>query len=195
MRFVSGRPSRRADLSRLVAFEEQGRYMADRYAAFAELVQNQLEVIETSALLNRREPLPTDKFPSKRLRLAAVDALAALAHQDRAEAERTVNSMVNQMLQLAQQTLWWSADAEAAIADTVDYAAGNHEVRSAAAQQAWDRYRTAQADFVSVGVDLPTLPPDEYEALTGRMHDAEADWLAAWNDWHAIRQQSEPGEA
>jgi hypothetical protein len=47
------------------------------------------------------------------------------------------------------------------------------------------------ADFVTVGVELPHLPPAEYEALTGRMEAAKAAWLAAWNDWHAMRSRGQ----
>lgn len=165
--------------------------MPDRYAAFTELVENHLAVIETSALLNRRDPRPTDVAPSKRLRQAAEEVQAELAQQDYADAERAVHSMLHQMLSLAQAAPWWRSDADAAMAETVDYAVGSREVRSAAAQEAWERYRVAKADFVSVGVDLPTLPPDHYEALTGRMEEAEAAWLAAWNDWHAIRSSGQ----
>jgi hypothetical protein len=97
--------------------------------------------------------------------------------------------MLNQMISLAQAVPWWSSHADAAIAETVDYAVGDHEVSSAPAQQAWDRYLAAKAAFVGLGLDLLTLPAEEYEALSGRMNDAEAEWLAAWNEWHATRQE------
>jgi hypothetical protein len=159
--------------------------MAVRYAAFAELVRNHLAVIETSALINRRKPTPTDVAPSKQLRLAAEEAQAELAQQDYAVAEQVVRSMLNQMISLAEAVPWWSSDADAAIAETVDYAAGDHDVKSAPAQQAWNWYRAAKAAFVSVGTDLPSLPADEYEALSSRMHEAKAEWVTAWNSWHA----------
>jgi hypothetical protein len=162
--------------------------MPDRYSAFAELVENRLAVIETSALLNRREPRPTDVAPSKLLRQAAEEAQAELAPPDYADAKLTVHSMLNQMISLAQAVPWWSSDADAAIAETVDYAAGDHDVSSSPAQQAWDWYRAAKAAFVSVGADLPSLPAGEYHALSQRMDEAGAEWLAAWTDWHASRQ-------
>jgi hypothetical protein len=126
--------------------------MTDRYAAFAELVRNRLAVVETSALLNRREESSSgfgepQVAPSKRLRLAAVEAQAALARQAHAAAELAVNSMLNQMISLAQAAPWWSADSDAAIAETVDYAGGNHEVASTPAQRAWEWCRSARASF------------------------------------------------
>ncbi len=167
--------------------------MADRYAAFAELVQDTLAVIDSSALLHRREPSSDErvKFPSRRLRLAAVEAQAALAQQDHAAAQRTVTSMLNQMIRLARSAPWWGSDAAATIADTVEYASGNHEVGSATAQRAWERYLAARASFVGLGLELLNIPGEEWQALRGRMDQAEEEWLAGWNDWHAMREQAD----
>lgn len=202
VRFISGLPQPptrwncRAKLIRTSRIPEQERrYMADRYAAFAELVHDRLAVIDSSALRHRREPSSDDRAPSRHLRLAAVQAQAALAQQDHGAAQLAVTSMVNQMISLAGSAPWWRSDAEAAMADTVDWSCGNHEISSAPAQQAWDRYRAAKAAFAAVGEELPNLPPDEYEALTRPMNQAEEEWLAAWNDWHAVRQARDPGEA
>jgi hypothetical protein len=114
-------------------------------------------------------------------------AQAALARQAHAAAELAVNSMLNQMISLAQAAPWWSADSDAAIAETVDYAGGNHEVASTPAQRAWEWCRSARASFVALGTDVVNLPAEEYESVNGRMNEAEAEWLAAWNDWHAMR--------
>jgi hypothetical protein len=165
--------------------------MVDRYAAFTELVQDTLAVIDSTALSSRRGESQEVKSRSRRGWQAAVEAQAALAHQDHAAAERDVTSMVNQMTHLARAAPWWPSHAAAAIADTVEYASGNHEVSSKAAQQAWVLYWAAHSTLAGLGLELLSIPDEERRALSERLHQADEAWIANWNNWHAAREESE----
>jgi hypothetical protein len=171
--------------------------MADRYAAFAELVQERLALENSVAEANRRGDSwfssSEEQMASRRRWQAAVEAQAILARQDHAAAERTVISMLNQMTRLARSAPWWRAHAAAAIAETVEHANGNDEVSSIAAQRAWDSHWVARSSIGRLGRELPDIPHRELRALRERMGQTEEEWLAGWNDWHAMREQDVPG--
>src|SRR5215472_10253707 len=94
---ISGLPQTSIGTAKLGLGVHQGRSatdMADRYAAFAELVQDTLAVMDSAALSHQPGESSSssreDKSPSRRRWQAAVDAQAALAHQDYAAAERVL---------------------------------------------------------------------------------------------------------
>jgi hypothetical protein len=115
----------------------------------------------------------------------ATAAQAALAQVDEAAAERLITSMLNQLLRLARLAQWWESQSTAVIAETVEYAAGNHEVASSAAQRAWDAYWSAHSSLGQLLNPYPTIfPHKRVSELSGRMEHAEQEWLAAWDRWH-----------
>jgi hypothetical protein len=173
--------------------------MADRYTAFAELVQERLALENSVAQSNRRGDSwfnsREDQVAARRRWQAAVEAQATLAQQDQAAAERAVISMLNQMTRLARSATWWPSHANAAIADTVEYATGNDEVSSIAAQRAWDSYWAARSSIGRLARELGTIPDPERQALSERMQQAEEQWLAGWYDWYATHVVEQNGPA
>jgi hypothetical protein len=120
---------------------------------------------------------------------AAVAAQAALARVDDAAARRLVISMLNQILRLARMVEWWESHAAAVIAETVEYAAGNHEVGSSAAQRAWDTYWSAHSSLGQLlNLDPVIFPHERVSELSERMEQAEQAWLVAWDQWHSRRE-------
>lgn len=163
--------------------------LTEHYRPFADLVHERLLVARwaTADKAQRgRLPLP-DTETAKRRWNDAVTAQATLSRQGEAVARRVVVSMLNQMLRLARVVPWWESHAEAAIAETVEYASGNLAVASGPAQRAWDAYWAAH-DSVGcllrrTGNELGLEEGRELQALGDRMSEAEAEWRAEWDLW------------
>ena len=114
--------------------------MADRYAAFAELVQERLALENSVAESNQRgdswfsSSEEQEPVASRRRWQAAVEAQAILARQDHAAAERSVISMLNQMTRLARSAAWWHAHAAASdCGNRRTHACGNDDRRESVA--------------------------------------------------------------
>lgn len=166
--------------------------MAERYPEFTELLTEGLS--QQRWLLadqkDRGEWVSSieEQVATRRRWRDAVAAQAALAQVDDAAAKRLITSMLNQMLRLARLAEWWESHSAAVIAETVEYAAGNHEVASSAAQRAWDAYWSAHSSLGQLLNPYPALFPHErVNELSGRMEKAEQAWLTAWDQWHSRR--------
>lgn len=167
--------------------------LQERYRPFADLLQERLLIARwASADTAHRGPVPVPgRDEARRLWQDAVTAQAALSGQGEATAERVVVSMLNQLLDLARVAPWWESHTDAVIAETVEYASGKLALASAPAQRAWDTYwrghRTLGSSFGLFGPDSGAPDEAKLRALNDRMREAKAEWLAAWDRWHAMQ--------
>jgi hypothetical protein len=117
------------------------------------------------------------------LREAAVRAQLTLAGDTRAQAEDAVSSLVNHLVQLAEEADWFADPAlrHAAIDETIRYVVFDADVASRLAQQAWQRTWSARRR-------LPPRSDSMREFFTSLEHDRIA-WLDAWRHWTEARGQ------
>jgi hypothetical protein len=164
-----------------------GAGLDERYRPFADLVRERLLIQAQLSISGGQGTLvlPTTETARRRWQ-AAVTMQAVFSRQGEEVADRVVTSMVNEMLHLARFAPWWASHSDAAIAETVEYASGNHAVGSASAQRAWDNYWSLHSSLSQMASPEPgELPDEELQALPDRLAEAEAEWRAAWDLWHA----------
>jgi hypothetical protein len=168
-----------------------GRYPVDaeRYRPLAELVQEGLSVQGQLNISGGHGTLTLpDVETAKRRWHDAVTMQATLSGQSEADADRAVTSMVNELLRLARLAPWWESHAAEAITETVEHASGNLAVDSAPAQRAWGTYWSLRSLLSQLASPDPgELADEELQALPDRLAEAEAEWRAAWELWHAER--------
>lgn len=101
-----------------------------------------------------------------------------LAGQTRDEANHAVTLLVNQLLSLATTVTWWDDHAQAAITESIRFAAFDSDVPSRPAQLVWPDVFTGSH---------PGRPAARHTLQQPSSLNPQAAWSEAWQTWHAQR--------